>query len=235
MQLKDVYPDGTYLSLVFELVETDLFSVLRHTRDPLDEADVRGLLRMLLQGVAHCHANGILHRDIKPGNLLITSQGELKIADFGLANVFVGASASYSHQVATRWYRAPELLFGSRSYDAGVDMWGVGTVLAEMLRPVPLFPGQNDLDQLYRVIQVLGSPEPQWPDVVTLPDFCKVSFPSYRPIPLRQLFPNVSTQAVDLLSQLLVLDPKRRMSARQVRPCLTKDHKTWNLMRLASV
>lgn len=99
-------------------------------------------------------------QDLKPGNVLVSARGELKLSDFGLATVW---QPKLSHQVATRWYRAPELLLGARHYDTGVDMWGVGAILAELLTSVPLFPGANDLDQLQRVIQVRGQPERDWP------------------------------------------------------------------------
>jgi cell cycle related kinase len=218
VRLLDVVPDGSYIALVFEYMPTDLLSVVRNREEPLDPADVRGLLRMLLHGVACCHEHNILHRDLKPGNLLLSADGILKLSDFGLATVFVGREGrSYSHQVATRWYRAPELLFGARHYDTAVDMWAVGAVFAELLRPTPLFPGQNDIDQIYRVIQVLGDIEKQWPGVRELPDFSKVSFPSYEPMPLRKVFPDAEASAVDLLSELLELDPSKRLSARQVR------------------
>ncbi|KAG7386692.1 Cell cycle control protein 50A [Phytophthora pseudosyringae] len=216
VKLLDVVPDGSYIALVLEYMPTDLLSVVRNRAERLHAADVRGLLRMLLHGVACCHEHSILHRDLKPGNLLLSADGVLKLSDFGLATVFVGQQGhSYSHQVATRWYRAPELLFGTRHYDAAVDMWAVGTVFAELLRPTPLFPGQNDLDQIFRVIQVLGDIERQWPGVRELPDFNKVSFPSYEPMPLRKLFPDAEVSAVDLLSKLLVLDPSKRLSARK--------------------
>ncbi|KAG2901330.1 hypothetical protein PC114_g13191 [Phytophthora cactorum] len=151
--------------------------------------------------------------------------------------VFVGQQGrSYSHQVATRWYRAPELLFGSRHYDTAVDTWAVGTVFAELLRPTPLFAGQNDLDQIFQVIQVLGDIEKQWPGVRELPDFDKVAFPEYEPMPLSKLFPDAEASTVDLLSKLLVLDPSKRLSARKalvhdfffdgpVRPCFSLEGK----------
>ncbi|KAL3667082.1 hypothetical protein V7S43_008024 [Phytophthora oleae] len=216
VKLLDVVPDGNYIALVLEYMHRDLLSVVRNREEPLHPADVRGLLRMLLHGVACCHENNILHRDLKPGNLLLSADGVLKLSDFGLATVFVGQQGrSYSHQVATRWYRAPELLFGTRHYDAAVDMWSVGAIFAELLRPTPLFAGQNDIDQIFRVIQVLGDIEKQWPGVRELPDFNKVSFPAYEPMPLSKLFPDADVAAVDLLSKLLMLDPSKRLSARK--------------------
>ncbi|RLN63340.1 hypothetical protein BBJ29_002716 [Phytophthora kernoviae] len=215
VKLLDVVPDGSYIALVLEYMPTDLISVVRNREQPLHPADARGLMRMLLQGVACCHEHSILHRDIKPGNLLLSAEGVLKLSDFGLATVFMGQERSYSHQVATRWYRAPELLFGTRHYDTAVDMWSVGAVFAELLRPTPLFAGQNDLDQIFRVIQVLGDVEKQWSGVRELPDFNKVCFPSYEPMPFSKLFPDAEPTAVDLLAKLLVLDPSKRLSARQ--------------------
>jgi serine/threonine protein kinase len=145
----------------------------------------------------------------------VSRSGELKLSDFGLATVYVGPTKSYSHQVATRWYRAPELLLGGRQYDGAVDMWAVGAVLAELLHLVPLFPGQSDIDQLFRIFQVLGHPEASWPEVTQLPDASKVEFPPYRALPWSRVFPDASPDALDLLSKLLVLDPTQRLSARE--------------------
>ncbi|RQM28722.1 hypothetical protein B5M09_005552 [Aphanomyces astaci] len=149
--------------------------------------------------------------DIKPSNLLMDRHGVLKLSDFGLATVYTGPAREYAHQVATRWYRAPELLFGSRSYDHKVDMWAVGVVFAELLQHAPLFPGLNDIDQIFRVMQVLGSPT--WPGMAALPDYHKVSFPAFNPLPLASLFPDVEESALDLLKCLLVYDPSKRLEA----------------------
>ncbi|CCI42271.1 unnamed protein product [Albugo candida] len=214
--LVDFIPDGPSVMLIMEYVEMDLHRILRRSAR-LTESDVRFFVRMMLQGIACCHTRGILHRDLKPANLLVTSCGELKIADFGLATVFSPSNKrrSYSHQVATRWYRAPELLFGSRQYDCGIDMWAIGAIFAEMLTAVPLFPGQNDLDQLYRVVQAYGDPEKQWPDVKLLPDYNKISFPVYAPLLMRQIVPEGAPVALDLLGRLLAFDPNKRISAQQ--------------------
>lgn len=145
--------------------DTDLAQAIMNNPSRFLEAEVKSLMLMILQGVAHCHRNNIIHRDLKPANLLLSRTGIIKIADFGLARTHFGhVQRPYSHQVATRWYRAPELLFGARLYDSGVDIWAVGTILAELLNHSPLFPGQNDIDQLYCVSSILGTPNVlEWP------------------------------------------------------------------------
>lgn len=165
VQLKAVFPHGAGFVLAFEFMLSDLAEVVRHAQRPLAQAQVKSYLQMLLKGVAFCHANNIVHRDLKPANLLISASGQLKIADFGLARVFSpDGSRLYTHQVATRWYRAPELLYGARQYDQGVDLWAVGCILGELLNGSPLFPGENDIEQLCCVLRILGTPSPQvWP------------------------------------------------------------------------
>ncbi|XP_076860125.1 cyclin-dependent kinase 20 isoform X2 [Brachyhypopomus gauderio] len=165
VKLKDVFPHGTGFVLVFEYMLSDLSEVIRNSQRPLTESQVKGYMMMLLKGVAFCHENSIMHRDLKPANLLISSTGHLKIADFGLARLFSNdGERLYSHQVATRWYRAPELLYGARKYDEGVDLWAVGCIFGELLNNSPLFPGENDIEQLCCVLRVLGTPNQEvWP------------------------------------------------------------------------
>ncbi|KAG8129820.1 hypothetical protein E2320_016481 [Naja naja] len=173
VQLKDVFPHGTGFVLVFEYMLSDLSEVIRNSEQPLTEAQVKGYMLMLLKGVAFCHANSIMHRDLKPANLLISSTGQLKIADFGLARVFTSdGDRLYSHQVATR---------------------AVGCIFAELLNNSPLFPGENDIEQLCCVLRVLGTPNQKtWPVV-----------------------PDASPQAVQLLKEFLVYPSKQRMQAAQ--------------------
>eukprot|EP00072_Mus_musculus_P043807 XP_006517096.1 PREDICTED: cyclin-dependent kinase 20 isoform X1 [Mus musculus] len=165
VQLKAVFPHGAGFVLAFEFMLSDLAEVVRHAQRPLAPAQVKSYLQMLLKGVAFCHANNIVHRDLKPANLLISASGQLKIADFGLARVFSpDGGRLYTHQVATRWYRAPELLYGARQYDQGVDLWAVGCIMGELLNGSPLFPGENDIEQLCCVLRILGTPSPRvWP------------------------------------------------------------------------
>ncbi|GBM37619.1 Cyclin-dependent kinase 20 [Araneus ventricosus] len=164
VKFNDVFSYGAGVVLVFEYMPTDLSILLRDTENPLTDSQIKAYLIMLLKGVSYCHNLGIMHRDLKPANLLISSSGHLKIADFGQADLCGKERQSYSHQVATRWYRSPELLYGSRSYDEGVDLWAVGCIFGEMLNKFPLFRGENDIEQLCLVLQTLGTPsEEVWP------------------------------------------------------------------------
>ncbi|XP_057579407.1 cyclin-dependent kinase 20 isoform X1 [Hippopotamus amphibius kiboko] len=222
VQLKAVFPHGAGFVLAFEFMLSDLAEVVRHAQRPLAQAQVKSYLQMLLKGVAFCHANNIVHRDLKPANLLISASGQLKIADFGLARVFSpDGSRLYTHQVATRWYRAPELLYGARQYDQGVDLWAVGCILGELLNGSPLFPGENDIEQLCCVLRILGTPSPQvWPEVAELPDYNKISFKEQAPVPLEQVLPDASPQALDLLGRFLLYPPRQRIAASQDNPGL---------------
>ncbi|CAG14499.1 unnamed protein product, partial [Tetraodon nigroviridis] len=126
VKLKGVFPHGTGLVLVFDFMVSDLSEVIRNAECPLTPAQVKSYMIMLLKGVAFLHRNSIMHRDLKPANLLISFSGHLRIGDFGLARLFSEQGGRlYSHQVATRWYRAPELLYGARKYQEGVDLWWV--------------------------------------------------------------------------------------------------------------
>ncbi|XP_013408283.1 cyclin-dependent kinase 20 [Lingula anatina] len=217
VNLREVFPYGSGFVLVFEFMLSDLSEVIRNTNTPLTEAHIKSYMLMLLKGVAFCHNNNIMHRDLKPANLLISSTGHLKIADFGLARVFQNeGNRQYSHQVATRWYRAPELLYGARKYDEGVDLWAVGCILGELLNNSPLFPGENDIEQLCCVLRVLGTPtEATWPGMSELPDYNKITFPENPPIPFELILPDSSAIALDLLKRFLVYPSKERISAKE--------------------
>ncbi|XP_035748676.1 cyclin-dependent kinase 7 isoform X2 [Egretta garzetta] len=152
--------------------------------------------------------------DLKPNNLLLDENGVLKLADFGLAKSFGSPNRVYTHQVVTRWYRAPELLFGARMYGVGVDMWAVGCILAELLLRVPFLPGDSDLDQLTRIFETLGTPtEEQWPGMTSLPDY--VTFKSFPGMPLQHIFSAAGDDLLNLLQGLFTFNPCTRVTATQ--------------------
>ncbi|KAJ3232500.1 Cyclin-dependent kinase 20 [Chytriomyces hyalinus] len=216
VKLLEFFPSGAGFVLVFEFMLSDLAEVLRNACRPLTAAQVKAYMVMVLQGVAYCHQLNIMHRDLKPANLLISPTGILKLADFGLARVhnISENGRPYSHQVATRWYRSPELLYGARKYDFGVDLWAIGCIFGELLNHSPLFPGQNDIDQLYCVLSILGTPSSeQWPEMDTLPDYNKIQFPHHASVPFEKICPDASPNAIALLKRFLVYPSDKRIHA----------------------
>ncbi|KAJ3313938.1 Cyclin-dependent kinase 20 [Boothiomyces sp. JEL0838] len=213
--LREVFPSGTGFVLAFEYMLSDLAEVLKNGVAPLTEPQIKTYMLMILKGIAYCHSNKIMHRDLKPANLLISPNRILKLADFGLARVCnLETARPYSHQVATRWYRAPELLYGARKYDFGVDLWAVGCIFGELLNHSPLFPGQNDIDQLFSVISVLGTPTVEsWPELENLPDYNKIQFPTTKGVPIQTICPDASKEAVALLEKFLIYQSSKRISA----------------------
>merc|ERR1712166_660790 len=122
--------------------------------EKIDAKTIQSSLFQLLRGVAFCHDRRVLHRDLKPQNLLINKEGELKLADFGLARAFGIPVRSYTHEVVTLWYRAPDVLLGSRKYSTPVDIWSVGCIFAEMANGRPLVAGTSEADQLQRIFKI---------------------------------------------------------------------------------
>ena len=211
VQLLDVFGHGSSVVLVFECMMTDLHEVMRNMLHPFTEPQIRYILREILRGLQYIHKLNFMHRDMKPANILIGGNGEVKLGDFGLCRSTL--EQPISNEVATRWYRAPELLLGSRSYSSGVDIWAVGCIFGELLNHSPLFPGDNDIDQFLKIISVLGTPTAETcPRISQLPDYHKITFPVYPVTPLHQ---NVagSQSALDLLSAMLNYDWDKRPSA----------------------
>jgi serine/threonine protein kinase len=217
VQLLDVFCKPSKLVLVFEYLENDLKKYMKSLGMRLSPKTVMNLAFQLCCGIEFCHANRVIHRDLKPQNLLIDSAVRMKIADFGLARAFSLPVPVYTHEVVTVWYRPPEILLGSTLYSIPVDLWGVGCVLAEMATGGPLFCGDSEIGTILKIFQKLGTPtEEMWPGLSALPDF-KPTFPRWTPrgwANIRNTQAQVGADGIDILEKLLCYDPKRRLSAR---------------------
>lgn len=197
------------LYLVFEYLDTDLKKFIDSHRKganpkPLPPSLIQSFLYQLCKGVAHCHSHGVLHRDLKPQNLLLDKEkGLLKIADLGLGRAFTVPLKSYTHEIVTLWYRAPEVLLGSTHYSPAVDIWSVGCIFAEMVRRQALFPGDSEFQQLLHIFRLLGTPtEKEWPGVTALRDWH--TYPKWEAQDLKRAAPSLSPQGVDLLSVIFL-------------------------------
>lgn len=212
-----VHSESHRLYLVFEYLDLDLKKYMENIpeHEGLGADMVKKFMMQLVKGVCYCHAHRILHRDLKPQNLLIDKEGNLKLGDFGLARAYGVPLRAYTHEIVTLWYRCPEVLLGGKQYSTGVDMWSVGTIFAEMVARKPLFPGDSEIDEIFRIFRILGTPNEEiWPDVKYLPDF-KPSFPQWQKKNLKDVVPGLDDDGIDLLEQLLIYDAAGRISAKR--------------------
>jgi len=211
--------------VVSDLMETDLASVLKSPQ-PLSDEHCQFFFYQLLRGLKYVHSADVIHRDLKPRNLLVNSNCDLKICDYGLARVRypdeVFSTCPMTEYICTRWYRAPEVLSSWADYGKPSDMWSVGAIFAEMIRRKALFPGKNTQHQLQLIISCLGTPEK---DVLRkIPnDKCRkfiASLPATTPRPLEEeIVPNASPGALDILNKTLCFNPVLRITAEK-----TLDH-----------
>lgn len=190
-------------------------NLLDQHNGPLPENEVKSYLYQLLNGTAKCHKLKVLHRDLKPQNLLINREGVLKLADFGLARAFGIPVKNLTHEVVTLWYRAPDILMGSKDYNTSVDIWSVGCIFAEIVTKKPLFRGKDEMDQLNKIFKIRGTPTPdEWPGIQELPGY-KPDFPMYEKDNIAYHLPGLDADGIDLLEKMLVHDPSKRISAKE--------------------
>ncbi|CEL54389.1 cyclin-dependent kinase 5 [Rhizoctonia solani AG-1 IB] len=219
--LLDIVHADSKLYLVFEFLDMDLKKYMetinsKNGNRGLDKQLIKKFTYQLLAGLRYCHGHRILHRDLKPQNLLIDTNENLKLADFGLARAFGIPLRTYTHEVVTLWYRSPEVLLGSRHYSTAIDMWSVGCIVAEMvMHGQPLFPGDSEIDQIFKIFRLLGTPNEEiWPGVSQLPDY-KETFPQWSAVELSQTVRGIDAQGLDLIAQSLIYDTAHRISAKR--------------------
>jgi mitogen-activated protein kinase 15 len=213
---KDIY-------LVFEFMETDLHAVIR--AGILEDVHQRYIIYQLLKGLKYMHSAAIIHRDLKPSNLLLNSECLLKIADFGLARSIEfkenenpdddGAGAPcLTDYVATRWYRAPEILLGSPDYTKAVDVWSVGCILGEMLIAEPIFPGDSTTNQLEKIIEVSGRPSAEDITAINSPYASNLleSVHEGEQHSIEEMLPKTKDEVLDFVSKLLEFNPEKRLT-----------------------
>lgn len=204
------------LFLVMSYCEQDLASLLENMQTPFSEAQVKCIVLQLLWGIEYLHHNFILHRDLKVSNLLMTDKGCVKIADFGLARMNGIPMQPMTPRVVTLWYRAPELLLGTKTQTSALDMWAVGCILAELLAHKPLLPGSSEIQQVDLIVQLLGTPnESIWPGFSRLPLVGQYSLRKQPYNNLKNKFTWLSEAGHRLLNLLFMYNPQRRATAKE--------------------
>lgn len=227
IKLKEVIRENDELFFIFEYMEGNLFQLMSGTQKSLPEGSIRSVMGQVFGGLGYIHKHGFFHRDLKPENLLVNNaeclhqphQGELvvKLADFGLARE-IRSRPPFTDYVSTRWYRAPEVLLRSTSYNSPIDMWAAGVIMTELYMMRPLFPGTSETDEIFKICSVLGTPTPQvWQEGHRLAGVMSFKFPQMVPTPLSTLVPTASNEALSLANQLLVWEPKKRLTAQEAQ------------------
>ncbi|XP_059161350.1 cyclin-dependent kinase 17-like isoform X2 [Physella acuta] len=212
--LHDIIHTDKSLTLVFEYLEKDLKQYMDDCGNIMSMTNVKLFLFQLLRGLAYCHKRRVLHRDLKPQNLLINERGELKLADFGLARAKSIPTKTYSNEVVTLWYRPPDVLLGSTEYSTPIDMWGVGCIFYEMACGRPLFPGSTVDDELHLIFKTLGLPtEETMPGISKNAEFLAYEFPKYQADSLITIAPRLDSEGLELLGKYLKYNPATRISA----------------------
>uniref|UniRef100_A0A3B3Y832 Protein kinase domain-containing protein n=1 Tax=Poecilia mexicana TaxID=48701 RepID=A0A3B3Y832_9TELE len=241
--LHDIVHTDKSLTLVFEYLDKDLKQYMDDCGNIMSMHNVKIFLFQILRGLSYCHKRKVLHRDLKPQNLLINERGELKLADFGLARAKSVPTKTYSNEVVTLWYRPPDVLLGSSEYSTQIDMWGVGCIFYEMAAGRPLFPGSTVEDELHLIFRLLGEDpilnvivmvtlaishltvsdwtvttsgtptEENWPGISTIEEFKSYNFPKYKPQPLINHAPRLDSDGIELLLAFLRYESKARISA----------------------
>ncbi|BFZ16969.1 hypothetical protein BsWGS_20008 [Bradybaena similaris] len=215
VKLKEVIRENDMLYFVFEFMKENLYQMMKDRDKLLPESVVRNITYQVLQGLSFMHKFGFFHRDLKPENLLCNGTEQVKIADFGLARE-IRSRPPYTDYVSTRWYRAPEVLLRSTNYSSPIDIWAVGCIMAELYTLRPLFPGSSEIDEIFKICSILGTPKKDdWGEGYQLAAAMNFRFPQCVSTPLKQIVPNASSDGLQVIRDMLLWNPQKRPSAAQ--------------------
>lgn len=218
IKLKEAIKFNDELYFVFEFLDQNLYQMynsMRESGKSFTENQIRSIIYQTAAGLAYTHKSGFFHRDLKPENLLAHKES-IKIADYGLARE-IRSRPPYTDYVATRWYRAPEILLKSTTYNSPVDIFALGCIMAELYTLAPLFKGNSEMDQIYKICSILGTPtQTTWSEGFRLAAQMGFNFPQFPPVPLQTIIPNASEDAIQLITEMLKYDAHKRPSAQQV-------------------
>jgi glycogen synthase kinase 3 beta len=228
-------PDDTYLNVVMDYISDSLSKVIRSyakAKTPMPIILIKLYSYQMLRSLAYIHAIGVCHRDIKPQNILVDTLGNhlLKLCDFGSAKRLVKGEPNVPY-ICSRYYRAPELIFGASEYTNAIDVWSIGCVIAELVLGQPLFMGESAVDQLVEIIKILGTPTKEQIQLMN-PNYNESKFPNIKPYSWAKLFKNRSNateEYIDLISKLLVYEPNLRL-----KPLESLNHKFFDELRMKS-
>ncbi|XP_069116669.1 cyclin-dependent kinase-like 1 isoform X29 [Argopecten irradians] len=220
VNLIEVFRRKKRLHLVFEYVDHTVLHELDRYPRGVNEDLVKKIVSQTLEAVNYCHSRNCIHRDVKPENILLSTERQVKLCDFGFARVLTGPLDEYTDYVATRWYRAPELLVGDPKYGPPVDVWAIGCVFAELLSGQALWPGKSDLDQIFLIKKTLGDLIPTQKSAFSSNIFFQgLEIPNVEPEnyePLENKFPRISSNALDFMKNCLKMDPAERMTCEEL-------------------
>lgn len=216
IDLIEIIHNEDKMYLVFEYIETDLKKLIDiHAvkNKPFDSFCIKKMVQQLCTAVSFCHTRNIFHRDLKPQNILVDENFNVKLADFGLGRAASVPLRSYTPEIITLWYRPPELLLGCKYYDSSVDVWSLACIITEIFTLSPLFTGDSEIDQLYKIFSIMGTPANEtWKDVEQLPNY-KESFPIYKRKGLKSFISDNKLEK--LITDMLTYDPLTRISAEE--------------------
>ncbi|GIX78654.1 hypothetical protein CDAR_370061 [Caerostris darwini] len=213
VKLKEVIREDDTLYFVFEYMKENLYQLMKRRDRPFQETEIKNILYQILQGLSFMHKHGYFHRDLKPENVLCMGSDLIKIADFGLARE-IRSRPPYTDYVSTRWYRAPEILLRSTNYSSPIDLWALGCIMAELYNLRPLFPGRSEIDQIFRIASVLGTPnKAEWAEGYRLAAQMNFHFPKFSQISLADVVPGISIEGLTLLNDMLKWNPSLRPTA----------------------